>query len=389
MNNNRLKLTAILVAIVVLAYFIVMQFTSDQKPVAPETATHVEIEPSTSKTTTNEIAVTTITAPETLTETKAQKSNAQYIALCDTPENPDELPTNKFFGEDSTVLSDNKAKLIDNFSLSADVDNQIALAFIISEGEDRLLLNQLQTLHKEHSDNKYLAYHVLSLCSEDKNQCSPDTIEQSIALDNQNGATWLLSALHAIKTNNTEQAEAALLEAANAPVYDEYWSEHIDVFESALAKASIAGSVPAEITTLDYIYSAKLPSYGNLVKFCRKVELSDANVVDACLRMGEQLTHGKGTMISHLIGISLQEAMYKKYEDDTQLAQLAQMRKTFNERIELSAQATDLALQSQARTEQWLQQIKTVGEYNASEFLIEEAFNLSADPDFDPCKVDW
>ncbi|TPH14223.1 hypothetical protein [Litorilituus lipolyticus] len=389
MNNKGIKLTISLTVVVILAYLIVTLLSSVPQPIASNTTTHIKVEPATTKTSSIEIADTELTKQKPLTTAPVQKNNANHIALCDKAENTDKFPVNKFFGENSTALSDNKAKLIESFSLSSDVDNQIALAFIISEGEDRLLLNQLQTLHKEHSDNKYLAYHVLSLCSENKNQCSPDTIEQSIALDRQNGATWLLSALHAIKTNNTEQAEAALLEAANAPVYDEYWSEHIDVFESALAKASVAGSVPNEITTLDYIYKAKLPSYGNLVKFCRKVELSDANVVDACLRMGEQLTQGKGTMLSHLIGISLQEAMYKKYEDDTQLAQLAQMRKTFTERMELSAQATDLALQSQARTEEWLQQIKTMGEYGASEYLIEEANNLSADANFDPCKVDW
>jgi len=321
---------------------------------------------------------------------QAEKTqNDVTISECESPANPDDLLSDKYFDEKIIDLTNNTEKLINILEQSIDVDSLIAHALITGSNDIGTLTEKFKVLNNDYPNNLLVSYDLLSSCTTAESACERSIIDEGITLDSQNGAVWLLSSLYELNNNNIELATTSLLEAANAPVYEEYWGEHFSVFESALSQAGAGNDLPVQIAAMGYVASAPLPNFNVLVNFCKNTHLNRGDILEACLSMGRQLVNSKSTMLSHFIGFSLQEAVYKKQNNETQISQVSTVRKELLKTIGLSEKANNLAWQSSQRTYDWIQQIKTMGELAATEYIVDEAIKLSADPNFDPCEISW
>ncbi len=322
-------------------------------------------------------------------DTQQKTLDRNHISECDNPANPNDLISNKYFDEKMTELTNNTEKLSQVLEQLETMESQVAHALITGSEDEKSMSDKFKALNNQYPENKLLSYDLLSSCLLADSLCERSVIDNGLALDNQNGAVWFLSALYELHNNNIEQAKEALLEASSAPTYDEYWGEHFSLFELALSQTGAGNELPAQIASLNYVGSIPLPSFGVLVDFCKNTDLTRADLLDACLRMGVRLTNAKGTMISHLIGLALQKDVFKKYNDDAQVSRISNEKKGFDRTMSLSLKANNLVWQSSQRTSEWIQQIKDFGDVRASEYIVDEAIRLSSDPNFDPCEVNW
>ncbi len=388
MNKKSTQVALGLLAIITIALFLFLNLNSSK-----ESSTNEHKGSSVVATTGSKNSSTTVVKQETLAKDikkiQQKTQNSDHISECDNPANPDDLISNKYFDEKMIELTNNTEKLTQVLEQSETMESQIAYALITGSKDEKSMSDKFKTLNNQYPENKLLSYDLLSSCLLTDSLCERSVIDDGLALDNQNGAVWLLSALYELNNNNIERATEALLEASSAPTYDEYWGEHFSLFELALSQTGAGNELPAQIASMSYIGSIPLPSFGTLVDFCKKTELTRADILDACLRTGERLANANGTMISHLIGLSLQKAVYKKYNDDAQVSQVSNMRKEFDKTISLSIKANSLVWQSSQRTSDWIQQIKDFGEVGATEYIVDEAILLSSDPNFDPCEINW
>lgn len=315
---------------------------------------------------------------------KTTQRGESYIAECDKQVEP---PNVSKSATDDILNNPEQLRLA--FEESGQMESQIAHALTINT-ESALESNErLKTLAKKYPANKLLSFDLLLSCTLAGEHCERELIDDAVALDNQNGAVWFLLATLELKNNNSERAVEALLEAAISPVYQTYWTEHFAMFEQALSQIGAEQQIDVQSAAMSVMGAKMMPNYGPVIKFCKAADLDSAAVLDACLEIGQQLAIQKSTMLSHVVGIALQDAIYKKLQDDSKVAELAAARKAFDESRKLLNKAMDIVFNSKQRTADWLTEVKNTGEFNAQEYVINDAIRLSADPDFDPCKVDW
>jgi len=310
---------------------------------------------------------------------------SKYIAECD--EQVDLAKAEKQF--ETAEIDKSIENLIPALDDSVYAESQVALALISGNESENTLVDKLKELRKKYPNNTMLSYDLLSLCTSPESSCKSSVIGEGIALDSQNGAVLLLSAIYELNNNNIERATDFLLEASYAPVYEEYWGEHFSVFESAFSQAGADSDLATKVASLKYSESAPLPNFGPLVRFCENTEETKHNILHACLNMGQRMSNSESTMLTYLIGLSLQESVYKKSNDATQIAQVSKMKEEFDMTLSLSEKATSLIWRNSQRTSDWQFQLKNSGELAATEYIVEEAIRLSADVKFDPCESNW
>lgn len=323
-------------------------------------------------------------------KTQNQKTQKEsYISECDKPVDQNDLLSKKYFDEKVIELVNDTEKLIPLLEESTSLESQIAIALISKSNDINKLSDELKKLKENNSDDKLLSYDLLSSCTSTTSQCDRSLIDNGIALDSDNGAVWLLSALYELNNNNIGQATEDLLKASNSSIYEEYWGEHFSLFERAFSEAGAGNDLPAQLAVMGYVASTPLPNFGGLVKYCKNIESKKTDILNACLSMGEQMSNNNATQLNYLIGLSLQESSYKKLQNEVQESNISNKRKKFMNLIGLSNKANDLVWQSSQRTYDWLQKIKDSGEVAATEYIVDEAIRLSSDSSFDPCEINW
>ncbi len=388
MNTRSIRVALVLLAVIVIVIILLLKLNSSDSSIELSSNDN-KSSTVVSTTESNHYSDTGVTQKTKEKDTQQKTLDSNHISECDKPANPNDLISNKYFDEKMIELTNNTEKLTQVLEQLETMESQIAHALITGSEDEKSMSDKFKALNGEYPDNPLLSYDLLSSCLLTDSLCERSVIDDGIALDSQNGAVWLLSALYEFNNNNIERATEALLEASSAPTYDEYWGEHFSLFELALSQTGAGNELPAQIASMSYVGSIPLPSFGVLVDFCKNTELTRADLLDACLRVGERLANAKGTMISHLIGLALQKAVYKKYNDDAQVSRVSNMRKEFDKTMKLSNKANNLVWQSSQRTSDWIQQIKDFGEVGATEYIVNEAIQLSAIPNFDPCEVNW
>lgn len=323
-------------------------------------------------------------------ESKLQpEKKASYIAACEKSIKPEEVLNGKFFDEEEVALANDIEKLLPILKQHGDIESDISHAIISKGNDEKGFSESLKSLSEKYPESTLVSYDLLSHCTSTESQCERSIIEKGIALDSQNGAVCLIAALYEIQNNNLDGAINALTESVNSPVYEEYWGAHITALESALLKAGAGDDLPAQVAGVNYAASMPLPNFGILVNFCKNIELGSENILQSCLSAGGKLANGDGTILTHLIGLSLQSTVYNKLDDEAQVSQVSNERKKIMKIMELSEKASNLTWQSSERTSDWLQVIKDSGELNATEIIVNESIRLSSNPNFDPCEVSW
>lgn len=78
------------------------------------------------------------------------------------------------------------------------------------------------------------------------------------------------------------------------------------------------------------------------VDFCQHAEADMYELLDACLSIGQRMMDSQGTMLTYLIGLSLQKPVYEKYNNDVDVSHLSDLKKEFEEKLSLLFKATDI-----------------------------------------------
>ncbi len=313
--------------------------------------------------------------------TEDNTHNSNYIAECT---DLDKIAINESLNETDNELLADHDKFIEALKKSSNLESKIVHALIAGN-----TVSELTSLKSEEPDNKLISFNLLSSCLTSNTKCDPSVFMDARSIDEQNGAVWFLSALHELKNNNTEKFTEFLIEASNAPVYEEYWRDYFSLFESAYSHVGAGNDLQTKIAALGYVNAFALPAYKPLADFCKNIELDKLDVLDACLNMGKRLTSNSSNILSSYIGLAIQQNVFKRFNDDKQLAEIDKTRKEYNEMMILSNQAMENTFHSRKRTSDWLQQYKALGEFGAAKYIVGEAIKLSSDPEFDPCEFDW
>ncbi|MGL1955969.1 MAG: hypothetical protein OCD00_01455 [Colwellia sp.] len=328
-------------------------------------------------------------APSNLVIKKKSDSKKKLnIVECSEPVDPDNIISTKYFDKKVINLTNNIEELKGIIQKSNDPESQIVHT-ILSVEDSSELPKKLDSLYNVIPESPLLSYDLLSSCTIKDSKCNNSIFERGTELDAQNGAVWLMMAIHELNNNNIDKAKMALMEASNAPVFNEYWSEHFTLFESVFVQAGAGSDLPTQIAILSNISTIPAPNFSVLANFCDSLDASKTDILDTCLSIGQQMINSQSTMLSYLIGMNIQSSVYKKYGDTELLDQLEDMRENFDKLIESSVKADALMWQSRRRTADWLQQMRDIGEIGATEFIVNEAIELSSKSEFDPCMVDW
>ncbi|MCL1077508.1 hypothetical protein D5R81_04375 [Parashewanella spongiae] len=316
----------------------------------------------------------------TTSDDKNSAQSSHYIAECT---DLDKLAINESLNEIDNELLIDSDKFVEALKQSTKLESEIAHALINNS------VTELQSLQEQNPNNKFISYNLISACLTAKAECEARLFADARSLDEQNGAVWFLSALNELKNSNTEKFTEFLIEASNAPIYEEYWRDYFSLFESAYSHVGVGNSPQTQIATLGYIAAFSLPAYKPLVDFCESIELERLEVLDACSNIGQRFTSNSSNILSSYIGLAIQQKVAERYNDDKRLVQIEHTKHEYDKMMGLSGKAMSLTLQSRKRTSEWLQQYKSLGEFASTQYVIEEAIKLSADPDFDPCEFDW
>ncbi|RLV60154.1 hypothetical protein D5018_08450 [Parashewanella curva] len=261
---------------------------------------------------------------------------------------------------------------------------------ILSSKTQQETIEKLRALIKDSPDNKYLNYQLLSMCVIDKeHQCSTSVIDFSIENDKQNAAVWILKAQYELNNNHSKKLEEAIIEAANAALIDTYWGESYGVFDSAIEQVGVPNSLQSKMAAIGMVAALPMSPYHKLIQYCKNLKLSQAEMIESCLLLGKQLSYGKATLLENYMGYALQEHVHKRFNNTKRLDELKQEKQRLTETMNLFQDATSYLFLSNNRTSEWMLKQKEVGELEAATYIVEEAIRLSADPNFDPCKVDW
>ena len=377
--NNKYRIVFILAAVAVLMVSLVLTFAGESHSELTDTTIGSQLPAQNISPTFNE----NIATPIRVIEDDRGNNPANNIAECQ------QTGVVPIIDYSETQQEQLKEQLAYNMEQNGSFESRLTSLLSGSTLSLEQQLVQLRELSKEHPENKLASYDFLSFCTTQANSCDSSEITRSAALDYQNGAVWMLVASYELANSSPERAEAAMLEAAHAPLYNEYWAEHFSIFESAFAQAGLNDDQLKLIGTIGYGALIPLPNFKPLVTYCENAGPDEADKLDICLILGRRMMESQSTIVGYLIGLSIQEKVQSKYGREGKLPELANLRKEFEILYKQIGKAMDLFWRNQRRLTDWQNKHKAHGEVEAYRFAVGEAIRLSSDPDFDPCETNW
>lgn len=287
------------------------------------------------------------------------------------------------------ILAENRDEYLRILKSNIDENSKLAYSLMTQSDNTNDLLKKISELKSDFPDNPIITYDFLSLCTMKGADCNSIEVERSISMHEHNGAISLLSVLYNLRNNNMEKAIDGMINSSNAPVFEEYWEEHLPILENALMLSDDVDILPNQIAATKLMSSIPMPSYSPLVKLCKQSSADSIELQEACLNVGKKLTEAKGTLIGHLIGLALQRSIYEENQNTDEIIELEKRKEKIFDTMMKFDQAMELTLRSSQMTADWLQEIKYSGEGNASIYIVNEALRLSSDPNFNPCEIIW
>lgn len=316
---------------------------------------------------------------------KSTEHSNSKIATCDKEPNFDiyqyfasqETLENNIF--DDTYLSN----LLDQDAVSLESQTTQALLSLAKNPDD---ISSLLELYQENQNNKLIAHHVLIACKTQK--CDKTLISNALNTDRNNGASWLAYANLIHSEENIENTISALINAANAPVYTEYWSERFNLVDETLNQLGV-NTEYSPILSQPISAAFPLPGFGVISGICQNADPNDIRLLDACINLGTKLELSQSTLISTAIGVALQRKIFSKLDDQNALSFLEEKSKGFNQQMMQNAKASQIVMRNKQYALAYFEYLKHSSEVAASSFLINQAKALSSLDGFDPCAVNW
>jgi len=292
-----------------------------------------------------------------------------------------ECPKPEFF---STAQNNEDETVEDYFKHNHAAEKNLILA-ILSEDKPAKKFDVLSEIVNADPDNLLANWNLSALCTNsDLFELCNKSMDEIIARDKNNGALWLNVLSYSILVNDEASIINAFEQLIAAPYFNEYWSEHIELF----AEGSSSDLTFAEryVSAIGSASAVAFPSLVEPDKYCRKLALKRADIAQLCLDAGKELeTNGK-TILSIAYGLSLQKAVFQEIKDEESLNQVASRKKQllgYTDR--LFSVRSNLIYHDERLMRDWLNMMMTQGELSAQRYLHDEIIRLSSDPDYDPC----
>lgn len=255
---------------------------------------------------------------------------------------------------------------------------------------DARIFAMTETLNIE-PNNPLILWNFLSSCERlpDAPICRDQNIEnRAIAADSTNGQLWVRIGGIRANRGNMPAALDALKNAAAAPEFNEYWIEHVKLFERGLAAATNAPYRERIIQAIS-MAAGLITNYNLVFEGCKTQAVESAEWLQLCTRLGERLEHEGQTMVSNGIGQSLQRRMYSISGDEEKQA-AAEHRSKLRTKIMRDGQSED-ALVLLSRDDKvlagYISELASYGEIRAFQFLSNEVQRLKNVPGYDPCSI--
>ena len=260
-------------------------------------------------------------------------------------------------------------------SASADADHLLvaALASWNRKPEDALQL--LSRAEQADPRNTMVRSQILELCLEIDAciRARPEMERNLVAADPANGIAWVTVARSRLSRLDDAGALAALREAAAAAEINDHFTDHVLLFDRALAASSNLPPFERSAAAIGHAAAVFTSSF-LITRDCNERAKNSAEWRDACLRLGERFEHSGRTILTQAVGMGLQAKMYQ-YGGDSRAQQAAERRNDrFKEQWTALASRTIRAeeLRDPTVLRHYLDTFATAGEIAAMEYLAAE-----------------
>ncbi len=116
-----------------------------------------------------------------------------------------------------------------------------------------------------------------------------DEIIEDLALgtDKKNGAMWLKKAMLRAKDNDIDGTITALKQVINSNIFNEYYAEHIVLFERALLSFTELTHIDRKKFSQGMASLALGSGYQTIYQFCRERVNSSEHIAKLCIDTGK------------------------------------------------------------------------------------------------------
>ena len=256
-------------------------------------------------------------------------------------------------------------------------------------------IETLEALHdivQTHPQNRLASMHLLKACelSRDHRACGEQMIDKAKILNADNSVFWsTLARLHIVE-GNVDEATTALEQAIEAPQYEDFLGQQMELFHNATMLLDNNSSKQQYLEAMNYALSVDLDTGKSsipLFDFCTVHALARADIAAACLNYGARMEKDGSTLIAHFLGIGLQIEVSKSL-GNTQMQEALEERDSNFRRKMLNddyTKASSLMEHDELLNLDYFQTWFGYGELEARNYLVMEARRLSADSTYNPC----
>lgn len=280
----------------------------------------------------------------------------------------------------------------------SDDPEHLLIAALYDGHENRSLLplpprGNLETLFRGlelQPRNELLLWNAMMLCVElaSEDLCDEKKVpERATAVLGNNATFWFRLAAIRADAEDIDGALAALERSFAAPQYNEYFIEHVELFARGIAAFNNA-PYNKRVGIGFGLASEQASDESEILMACQQQALESATWLNTCIGIGERMEARGRSMLSIMLGLDLQKAMYEISGDDVR-AQAAERQIESRRRFidELSDQTNeDIVLAHDERVlETFIDAWKTGGEFEAMLYLRRETRRLMNTPGYQPC----
>jgi|TARA_R110001592_G_scaffold76748_1_gene231494 hypothetical protein len=301
-----------------------------------------------------------------------------------------EMFTDPIIEDSFNRYSANKDIFFDNIKQQQTQQSRIASAFINKNKSIEDDIENFDELLQTYPSNKLIAFNLMLHCSYSTAKvCDDVMMQRALDTDTENGALWLQMALYQLKAGNIERAQMSLMQFFQSQRYNEYSGDYLSTVDLALKEAGANDDLSLKVAVLGIAATRYKTNFAPLVKLCTKTDTDNAALLNICLQTSERLIESKGGLLTNEVGLSIQNNVLEKYDDSEGLANNASAQKAFDTFNEEANIAMNMVLRNRKRTEYWLSLNRDYGELAALEYMIDQAKQISANNQQDPCTINW
>jgi len=263
---------------------------------------------------------------------------------------------------------------IDQYLQSLDESAPLYYSLFAIPPKDESRLDLLFDYYNQHSTNPIISMDLVSLCINSSDErCTNHFINDAIISDPNNGAILLGSVLFYAAKGDDDKVLSSIEALEKTSLFNERYGEKALLYAQAL-EGSASNEFNLNAMTGIAKSATSMPSFGPIIQWCEQ-QLGESEKANACLSLGIQLETRSKTLRNKMVGIALQEMVFKS-ESNIDAIQLINKRReelnsSFeNERFEITS---IMMILDERLLRSWLNNVDFYGETESQRMLVEEA----------------